>query len=240
MKSEHARRATSTSALSGPALVAQLRSDIISGIYQPGERLKFALLAKRYDGSFGSLREALMSLVAEGFVVSEANKGFTVAPVSSAELLEVTGHYIDLERRAITSAIEIGDDVWEGEIVAAHHRLKSIEMQTWEVRVERHSEWLARHREFHWSLVSACEGVWLLRLRTMMFDQLDRYRFLTKMSSEGMGERKRIEHQQLMEATIDRDKEAVARLMEEHIRDTAERAIAVMSSAESQKGSVSD
>ena len=211
-----------------PALVAQIRSDIISGVYKPDERLKFAFLAKRYSCSFGSLRESLTSLVSEGFVTSQANKGFAVAPVSSAELLEVTEHYIDLEKRAIVSAIDNGDDVWESNIVASHHRLKFIENQTWKVRVELHDDWLKRHREFHWSLVSASEGIWLLRLRSMMFDQLDRYRFITKISSEGMGERKFLEHKQLMEATVNRNKEMVTKLIESHIRDTAERALALM------------
>ncbi len=75
-RNEEAFRATKpVPVLSGPALVAQLRSDIISGVYQPGEKLKFASLSKHYDSAYGTLREALMGLVAEGFVVSEANKG---------------------------------------------------------------------------------------------------------------------------------------------------------------------
>ncbi len=69
----------------------------------------------------------------------------------------------------------------------------------------------------------------------MMFDQLDRYRFITKISSESIGEQKRSEHQRLMEATIDRDKQVVTSLVEEHIHDTAERAVAVMSASRIQE-----
>jgi GntR family carbon starvation induced transcriptional regulator len=234
-ENKSSRHGKSTSILTGSELVTKIRSDIISGIYRPDDRLKFALLGKQYGCSYGSIREALTSLVLEGFVKSEANKGFSVASVSSVELREITGHYIDLEKRAIVSAIDHGDDVWESNIVASHHRLKSIENQKWEVRVERHSEWLLRHREFHWSLVCASQGAWLLRLRTMMFDQLDRYRFITKISSESIGEQKRSEHQRLMEATIDRDKQVVTSLVEEHIHDTAERAVAVMSASRIQE-----
>ncbi|WP_417672087.1 FCD domain-containing protein [Roseibium sp.] len=88
--------------------------------------------------------------------------------------------------------------------------------------MERHGEWVARHRAFHLALVEACDKRWLLRLRSMMFDQLDRYQFLTKMTSEGLGRKKTNEHKAIMEATLKRDVATATRLIEEHIRDTSE------------------
>lgn len=94
--------------------------------------------------------------------------------------------------------------------------------------MERHSEWVERHREFHEAIVAACPGRWLLRLRTMMFDQLDRYRFVTKKAPEGLGRKKFEEHRQIMMATLERDADKAARLIEEHIRDTSDRALAIL------------
>lgn len=217
-------------------LVDRLRADIVNGAFSPGERLKFATLSKRYHVGFGSLREALSQLVTEGFATQETNKGFTVAPVSERELLEITKHYIELEQRAIASAIANGDDSWEANIVAAHHRLQAIEKQPWEERVANHADWVIRHREFHASLVAACEDTWLLRLRTLMFDQLDRYRFLTKMAACGVKEKgssRSTEHRKIMKSILDRDIETSSILIDQHIQKTAARAVKLLQQLDS-------
>ncbi|WP_420566812.1 FCD domain-containing protein [Thalassovita sp.] len=215
-------------AASGHEVVSKLRLDIVSSVFEPEMRLKFADLTKRYDVGIGTLREALSSLLSEGFVTLDAGKGFRVAPVSADELSEIVDLYLDLETRALAEAITNGDDDWETDIVAAYHRLSLIESLPWEQRMERHDEWVERHREFHESLVAACDSRWLIRLRSIMFNQLDRYRFITKMSTEGRGRKKFEEHRLIKEAVLARDTDKATRLMEDHIRDTATRAIEKM------------
>ena len=212
----------------GRDVVERLRSDIVSSVYEPETRLKFADMTKRYDVGIGTLREGLSQLVSEGFVTLEAGKGFRVAPVSREELIEITEHFIELEKRALTDAIAHGDDDWESHIVSAHHRLNIIEKLSWPERMERHSEWVQRHREFHESLVAACRGKWLFRLRSLMFNQLDRYRFVTKMAPQGLGKEKFEEHRQIMLATLDRDTDKAVQLIEHHIRDTSERVVKLL------------
>jgi GntR family carbon starvation induced transcriptional regulator len=205
-----------------------LRSAIIQGAFAPGERLKFASLSVRFGSSYGSLREALSLLVSEGFVTQEINKGFTVAPVSLSELYEITEHYIELEKRAITKSIEKGDDIWEAEIVAANHRLNLIERLSWEERVSVHAEWVARHREFHEKLVDPCRGSWLFRLRSIMFDQLDRYRFVTKMSYSKGAKSRGSEHAEIMEAVVSRNADFACKLIERHVERTVDRAVKIL------------
>jgi len=209
-------------------VLTRLRIDIVSSEFAPEARLKFAEMTKRYDVGVGTLREALSQLSSEGFVTVEAGKGFRVAPVSEKELLEITDHFINFEKRAVREAIEHGGEDWETKIVAVHHRLSLIEGLPWEQRMERHSEWVERHREFHEALVTACQGQWLFRLRSIMFDQLDRYRFVTKRKPEGLGGRKFEEHRDIMAATLARDADLASSLIEEHIRDTSERAIKLL------------
>ena len=209
-------------------VLALLRSDIVSSVFAPATRLRFADLTKRYNIGVGNLREALSQLVSEGFVTAEAGKGFKVAPVSGEKLTEITEHFIEFEKRALAESIASGDDDWEGDIVAAHHRLSIIENLPWTERMERHSEWVQRHHAFHESLVSACQGRWLFRLRSMMFDQLDRYRFVSKNSPGGLGKGKLEEHKQIMQATLERDVEKATRLIEEHICDTSERVLKIL------------
>lgn len=209
----------------GRDLVARLRVDIVSNVLGPETRLKFADLTKRYSVGIGTLREALSQLVSEGFVTLEVAKGFRVAPVSREELIEITDHYVDFETRALADAIAHGDDEWESRIVVAHHRLSIIESLPWTGRMARHTEWVEWHREFHGSLVAACRKQWVLRLRALMFDQLDRYRFLTKSAPQGLGRRKFEEHRVLMNVTLERNVESATHLIEEHIRDTAAKAL---------------
>lgn len=213
------------SAASGHDVVSKLRLDIVSSVFEPEMRLKFADLTKRYDVGIGTLREALSLLLSEGFVTVDAGKGFRVAPVSSEELSEIVDLYLDLETRALAEAMTKGDDDWETQIVAAYHRLSLIESLPWEQRMERHDEWVERHREFHESLVTACDSKWLIRLRSMMFNQLDRYRFITKMSTEGRGRKKFEEHRLIKEAVLARDIPLATQLLQDHIRDTATKAI---------------
>ena len=212
----------------GRDALSRLRSDIVSSVFEPEMRLKFAEMTKRYDVGVGTLREALSQLSSEGFVTVEAGKGFRVAPVSAEELVEITDHFIALEKRAVREAIAHGGEDWETHMVAVHHRLSLIEGLPWEARMERHSEWVERHREFHHALVAACPGRWLLRLRSMMFDQLDRYRFVTKKAPEGLGRKKFEEHRLLMLATLERDADKASDLIEAHIRDTSDRALAML------------
>lgn len=212
----------------GQDVTSRLRSDIVSSEFKPAARLKFADLTGRYDVGVGTLREALSQLASEGFVTLESRKGFKVAPVSPEELLEITDHFLAFEKRALREAIANGDEDWEANIVAVHHRLSLIEGLPWADRMARHAEWVQRHRDFHTSLVAACPGRWLLRLRTMMFDQLDRYRFVTKNASESAGKRKFEEHRKIMEAVVARDADRATALIEEHIRDTSDRALKIL------------
>lgn len=206
-------------------VASRLRLDIVSSVFEPESRLKFAELTKRYDVGTGTLREALTLLLSEGFVTLDAGKGFRVAPVSAAELSEIVELYLELEARALEEAMQLGDDDWESNIVAAHHRLSLIESLPWEKRMERHAEWVERHREFHESLISASTSKWLVRLRSIMFNQLDRYRFITKLSTAGRGKIKFEEHVAIKDAVLARDVPKAKYLMEAHIRDTAEQAI---------------
>lgn len=195
----------------------RLREDILTCTLAPGQRLKFDPLRGCYDASVGTLREALSQLVSEGLVVAEANRGFNVAPVSVADLLDITELRIDLECKAMTASIQDGDDEWEARVLAAFHLLQKLEgdMQ----RDREQPLWAARHQRFHEALVSACASPWLLRFRQMLFDQARRYRGLSMKHSANPG--RMDQHRQLMEAALRRDVAAACALAEAHIRDTA-------------------
>ena len=193
-----------------------LREDTLNGILAPGQRLKLEELRSRYGVSVGTLRECLMQLVSEGFVVAEANRGFCVAPISIDDLNDLTETRVDLERKAITLAIEHGDDRWEANIVAAFHMLFKLDPSDSSKASRR--DWWTRHNGFHEALVAACPSAWVLRFREILFDHSHRYRSLSIQQSASPG--RLDEHRRLMDAVLARDIPTSTALIEEHIRKT--------------------
>jgi GntR family transcriptional regulator, carbon starvation induced regulator len=199
-----------------------IREDIVAGVFEPGERLKFEDLKERYAASVGTLRESLLHLLSEGFVRSEANRGFTVAPVSVADLADITRLRVQFEIQALEDAIRHGDDHWEAEIVTSLHLLMKLIVDG--ARPTRSPDWPARHRRFHYSLVAACRSPWLLHFRGTLFDQAERYRSLGRMyrkSPRDVGQ----EHQALADAVLSRNVARACELGERHIRSTVDNVI---------------
>ena len=70
-------------------VVEVLRNAIISGAYEPGERLVEATLSQELGTSRGPVREALRQLEHEGLVTSFPYRGAVVLGVSDEEVQEV-------------------------------------------------------------------------------------------------------------------------------------------------------
>lgn len=219
-KSKKAKVAPEPKVVAEPVdLRVRLREDIISCLLTPGQRLKFEELRTRYDAGIGSLREALLQLESDGLVITESNRGFCVAPVSIADLEDVTERRIEIERKALTDSILHGDDAWEASIVASLHMLLKMESEVARGPSFNRATWEERHRRFHDSLVAACPSTWLKRFRRILWDQSQRYRALSMMQSRTPGRVN--EHRDLMELVVARNVEGAVALMEKHIRHTA-------------------
>jgi DNA-binding GntR family transcriptional regulator len=68
------------------AAAAQIRELIIAGLARPGELLRLAPLAERIDASVTPVREALLLLAQDGWVVQEPNRGFRVAAIQRTDV----------------------------------------------------------------------------------------------------------------------------------------------------------
>lgn len=67
----------------------ELREAILSGEFEPGERLRTVLLAKRFGSSRTPVREALVQLEGEGLVDIEPRRGALVRSFASADLIDL-------------------------------------------------------------------------------------------------------------------------------------------------------
>ena len=198
----------------------RLRADVLACRLLPGTRLRIGELCAQLGVSLSAVREALARLTSEELVVAEPQRGFRVAPISSAELADVTQVRIRIECACLDLAVARGDLAWETALVAALHRLSRT--PEWEAGgAPRMNEvWSAAHAEFHSVLASGCGSPWLLRLRRILYDQSERYRRLSvplaDSSRDVAGE-----HKAIADATLARDAARATALLAEHLSLTA-------------------
>jgi GntR family transcriptional regulator, rspAB operon transcriptional repressor len=67
-------------------IAEELRRDIVAGRFAPGIQMVERQLAHRFGVSHAPIREALLLLAHEGFLVSQTNRGAQVAPILPATL----------------------------------------------------------------------------------------------------------------------------------------------------------
>lgn len=202
-------------------VLGRLRADILKGRMAPHTKLRLDDLRKRYDVGLSPLREALSRLAAEGLVVAEDQRGFTVAPTSLEDLDDLTWLRSSIEPLALTRAIELGGDAWEADLVRAYHHLTLAPLPSDGASNQEMSEWEHRHKAFHDALVAACGSPRLVQLHDRLFDQFSRYLRLAVVHT-GVTRDPDSEHKALVEAALARDADRAAQLMRNHIRVTAE------------------
>ena len=208
-----------------------LRRDILSGTLAPGLRLRTKELQASYGLGLSPLRESLQRLSAEGMVVNDAQRGFAVAAVTVAELHDLTVARTALESTMLPMAINLGSADWEGDIVAAFHRLSRTPLPNDPAAIADASLWELRHRSFHHALVAGCGSPWLLRLHGQLVDQSERYRkirILHHQESQAQVRDVNAEHQAVMEAVLRRDAEQAVALMTKHLVATSDAIASLM------------
>lgn len=196
-----------------------LRRDVLVGTFEAGSKLKLDELQSYYGFSSSPLREALSRLTQEGLVRADERRGFRVASISVDDLNDITHMRLMLDVQALRSAIEHGDDAWEGAIVAAFHRLEKVESRLSDGPVVLDDEWGEVHRTFHSALIAACVSERQRMWSASLFDQVERYRrYSARHRLEGR--RKSNEHRKIMDATLRRDADTACALLSEHILST--------------------
>ena len=212
--------ASAASATRATSVFDALRADIVGGRFEPGGKLAIEALAERYGASATPLREALNRLVADGLVERREQRGFAVAPISAADLAEITKTRCWLEEIALRQSIAARDAQWEEALVLAHHRLARTPRSLSETHFEDNPAWEPLHRAFHRALIAGCGSRWLLGFCEQLADQHLRYRRLSApraFAKRGV----KSEHQALMEAAVAGHADEAVALLRAHFERTA-------------------
>ena len=200
-------------------VLQELKADILSGYFAPGEKLKMSILKQRYNVGVSPLREALSQLLVEQLVVVENQRGFTVHPISLEEMIDIYQTRSHIEALCVELAVTHGDDEWEASIVASNHLLKK-SGELLEKSSEDVQRWEAIHQEFHTAIASGCGSAALLQVRRSLYEKASRYRNLwlkQNMSVRGVYDANRQEHNELVTALLDRDKEKATAIIKQHL-----------------------
>jgi DNA-binding GntR family transcriptional regulator len=154
-----------------------LRTGLIWGRWSSGERLIPQHLKQEFGCTSSVLREAMLRLAGEGFVVSEKNLGFRAVAHTQETFREAAHLRLVLEREAVGLSLANGDFDWEVALSAAHQKLAYVEKQMMGTsdakQYVRH--WSLQDWEFHSTVLSACGSALLMRAYKSAFDTFRMY-----------------------------------------------------------------
>lgn len=194
----------------------KLRRHIVEGLYPPGVKLRVEHLKDVYAVSAGTLREALTRLVSDALVIAEGQRGFRVAPMSLADLEDVTRLRILIETDALRRAIREGDAAWEQRVRESFTALSALEQP---VTLETRPLWEIHNQRFHETLISAGASPWTLFILRLLFQHSERYRRLSIGLAPSARDVHR-EHTEIFEAAMRRAEARAALALEDHISAT--------------------
>jgi DNA-binding GntR family transcriptional regulator len=193
-------------------VVDLLRESILNGKLRGGSRLIQDRIATELRVSRVPVREALLQLESEGLVRMEAHRGATVVWLSPVEIAEI----FEIRALLVTEAIR---RVVPRLTVEQLSRLEQIARKQ-----SGEASMTTRARLNHQFYTTLFESLDRPRLRAMM-DRLEREveRYLLPLGRPHLG------HLELVDACRQRDAERAALLVQEHLEQVGERAVARVS-----------
>lgn len=188
---------------------SSLRRMIILCDIAPGEKLKIDELRQKLDIGTSAIREALSLLVSDQLVLRLDQRGFKSADVNKTNFQEILELRSMLEERALSLSIKNTHPEWEEQIVLAGYRLQQAEKAGLETMEDQ-------HKEFHMALIGNCGAPLLLRYCEQLYDLNIRYRYVAAAKDAYSRRDVRTEHQEILEAVLDRDVETASKRLLEH------------------------
>ncbi|GAA2341180.1 GntR family transcriptional regulator [Saccharopolyspora halophila] len=191
----------------------ELRKSISAGELAPGAPIRQDGIAQRLGVSRVPLREALKTLEAEGQVIYQPHRGYSVAELSLSDLLEVYRMRELLESEAARVAAGRFTDADLTRVTDAQQDVEKAAEQGDLVAM------IAANRRFHFALLEPAGMPRLLRIVRTLWDTTDAYRAVYY-NAEPNRARVRAEHAEILAAARDGDPDALVRLLAQH-RDHA-------------------
>jgi GntR family transcriptional regulator, rspAB operon transcriptional repressor len=190
----------------------QLKSDIILGVYRPGEKLEVARLIAQHGLSKTPVRDALHALQQEGLVEVLPRVGYFASRITIKDVEDIFQLRLIVETAsAELAAPRIADE-----------DLLDLERLTQRRYVAGHlasyKEFLADNREFHHRVAVASGNVRLADVVQNLLNQMQRLLIL-RLDLRDNADEMLAEHQRLLQAFRSRDSKAARQAMEDALRN---------------------
>jgi DNA-binding GntR family transcriptional regulator len=188
--------------------------------FRPGERLNEIELARQLGVSRAPLREALPRLEAEGIVVLNPRRGYSVVSLDPQEIREIFELRALIEETTVREATRqrSDDDVARlRELVARMDALPGPDAGL--------VSWFDLHARFHDALIAPSGRRHFIRTITGLRAVVEPY-IRVEVGLTGDVAEAQHEHRELTEAFAAGDADTVARLTRTHIQHTAQRLLA--------------
>lgn len=198
---------------------AKLRRDILHGVLAPRARLNLDKMREEMDVGLSPLREAVTRLVSDGLVDVAPQRGYTVAPISVANLDEVCALRIELEPYALRRSIANGDLDWETGVMGALYRLNKTDRIAGDAASLE--EWESANNAFHLALIQRCDMPLLLKIYHSLVSMNGRYRHIY-LKAVAIQRDVIDEHTAIAEAAVERKADQAGALLMTHIERSAE------------------
>lgn len=186
-----------------------------------GARLNQEQLARQLGVSRMPVRDAINDLVAEGLVTTLPGGGAIVRDLTTADLRGVYEVRLALELPAVRQVAAGGQGPWREEladVMTAHGAL---------TQPDQREELHRLDREFHWVIYRATGNRFFGRALTPVWSHISMAMFRL-LAVESYGDIAWAEHAAITEALVAGDGDAAATLMEQHVRNGADRLLQVM------------
>jgi DNA-binding GntR family transcriptional regulator len=192
--------------------VVELRVQIVSGALEPGARINLDTIASRHGVSRMPVRDAMKQLESEGLVTVYPRRGVVVAALDPADIMELYGIRIALERQAMERAVP---------------RLTEANLQQMRAVLEKldtgagwDKNWAAGNERFHSIIVSRSGWPRLVAMIATLRANVERY---INAHSRLVGtDVAQSQHWMIYEACRARDVERAKDMVELHLRTSAD------------------
>lgn len=203
----------------------RIREEILAGTFKPGQRLRVAELAERYQVSPMPIREALQSLQGEGLVELVPNRGASVRRLDSravSNMYDIRGAIESMLARKAAAVASEADVAKLVEMEAIYERL---------LHENKDSEALEANHQFHLVINRLAQNEEALRI----FEQYSGLiHALRRRFSFGEGRLDDIvrEHEELIEAMRTNDEELAQRVALQHCQGAKEDLLHLMAQSD--------
>lgn len=189
-----------------------VRDRIVTGVLPQNTPIRQDALAAELGVSKIPLREALARLEQEGLLISQANRGYLVHPMSLDQVEEIYALRLLIEPvAAVRGSLRADEEARTNALTAFHSLDEAAHSNLGEVAV--------RNRDFHVALVRPGGGTLTTQLVERLAFLAERY-VVKHLEPAGREDRAHLEHRLLIDAWLQRDETELNRLLHRHIEST--------------------